>query len=137
METIFITHPSFYQHEMGTEHPESPLRLQAIQKHLAQTGLANMLHEMTALKAKEEDLSRVHSLHHIAKIRQYAPETGYYSIDADTVLNPHTLEAAYYAAGAGVLAVEQVMSGQAHRAFVQCVRSASCLFRSSHGFLFF
>ena len=138
METIFITHPSFYQHEMGAGHPESPLRLQAVQKHLAQTGLTNMLHEMTALKAKEEDLSRVHSLHHIATMQQYAPETGYFSIDSDTVLNPHTLEAAYYAAGAGILAVDQVMAGHAQRAFcaVRPPGHHAC-FDQAMGFCFF
>lgn len=117
METIFITHPSFYQHEMGATHPESPLRLESIQKHLELVGLADVLQEMMAVKVKDEDLLRVHSLHHITKMRQYAPTIGYYAIDEDTVLNPHTLEAAYYAAGAGVLAVDEVMSGRAQRAF--------------------
>lgn len=106
---------------MGADHPESPVRLEAIKKHLEQTGLAKQLQEKTALKAKEEDLLRVHSLHHIAKMQQYAPATGYYNIDGDTLLNPHTLEAAYYAAGAGVMAVDAVMSGQAQAAFVPCV----------------
>lgn len=138
METIFITHPSFYQHEMGADHPESPVRLEAIKKHLEQTGLAKQLQEKTALKAKEEDLLRVHSLHHIAKMQQYAPATGYYNIDGDTLLNPHTLEAAYYAAGAGVMAVDAVMSGQAQAAFcaVRPPGHHAC-FDQAMGFCFF
>ena len=50
------------------------------------------------------------------------PEHGYYPIDPDTLMNPHTYEAALYAAGAGVAAVDAVMGGEARTAFVRCVR---------------
>lgn len=117
METIYITHPIFRLHEMGAGHPETPLRLEAIEKQLLNEGLADLLRTVQAKQATDEDLLRVHSLHHIANLQKNAPQSGYYSIDADTTLNAHTLEAAYYAAGAGVVAIDEIFSGRAQNAF--------------------
>ena len=138
METIYITHPSFRLHEMGAEHPESPFRLEAIDKQLQQSGLAGLVRLLQAKKATDEDLLRVHSLHHIANLKQNAPLSGYYAIDPDTLLNAHTLEAAYYAAGAGIMAVDEIMTGQARRAFcaVRPPGHHAC-FDQAMGFCFF
>lgn len=138
METIYITHPIFRLHEMGAEHPEAPNRLDAIDKQLENTGLADVLSAVYAEKAMDEDLLRVHSLHHIAFLQKNAPQSGYYSIDADTRLNVHTLEAAYYAAGAGMVAVDAVFSGKAKTAFcaVRPPGHHAC-FDKAMGFCFF
>lgn len=118
MKTILITHPIYTLHEMGTSHPESPARLEAINARLQKnTALSALLHEVSPKKATDEDLLRVHTAHHIAKLKEKAPKTGYYSIDGDTVLNPHTLEAAYYAAGAGITAIDALFDGSANTAF--------------------
>ena len=45
------------------------------------------------------------------------PQQGFARIDADTVVSPHTMQAAKRAAGAVVSAVELVMSGQFQNAF--------------------
>lgn len=117
METIYITHPVFRLHEMGAGHPEAPLRLEAIEKQLLNEGLADLLRTVQSEPATDDDLLRVHSLHHIANLQKNAPQSGYYSIDADTTLNVHTLEAAYYAAGAGIVAIDEIFSGRAQKAF--------------------
>ncbi|WP_269901656.1 histone deacetylase family protein [Paenalcaligenes faecalis] len=138
METIYITHPLFRLHEMGAEHPEAPFRLDAIDTQLQRTGLADLLRFLQAKKATDEDLLRVHSLHHIANLKQNAPQDGYYSIDADTRLNVHTLEAAYHAAGAGLLAVDEVFSTTSRTAFcaVRPPGHHAC-FDQAMGFCFF
>lgn len=117
METIYITHPIFRLHEMGADHPEAPYRLDAIDKQLQNNGLMDVLRTVQAKKAMDVDLLRVHSLHHISSLKDKAPQNGYTEIDADTRLNPQTLEAAYYAAGAGIGAVDEVFSGAAQSAF--------------------
>lgn len=118
MKTIYITHPVFGLHEMGEHHPESPSRLEAIEQRLQTEGeLSQALHTLLAVKASDEDLLRVHLPHHIAHLKASAPSAGYYAIDADTRLNQHTLEAAYYAAGAGILAIDEIFSGTAQTAF--------------------
>ena len=120
METIYITHPVFRLHEMGAHHPEAPDRLAAIDKQLENSGLADVFTSVCAEKATDTDLLRAHSLHHIAFLKKNAPQTGYYNIDADTLLNVYTLEAAYYAAGAGIVAVDEVLSGKAKICRLEC-----------------
>lgn len=117
METVFITHPIFRLHEMGTWHPEAPARLDAIDEQLLKDGVAGLLRTVQSKQATDKDLLRVHSSHHIANLQKNAPQSGYYAIDADTTLNTHTLEAAYYAAGAGIVAADEIFSGRAQTAF--------------------
>src|SRR5690606_4060247 len=54
---------------------------------------------------------------YLAFLKQNAPEDGHYSIDGDTLMDPHTLSAAWAAAGAGISAVDDVMQGKADTDF--------------------
>jgi acetoin utilization deacetylase AcuC-like enzyme len=114
---VYITHPLFSRHEMGQGHPECPARLDAIHDHLVGQGLMDYLHTETARAATDEELLRAHSQQHLDNLAFHAPKQGYSSIDADTVMNCFTLEAARHAAGAAVQAVDLILSGQAQRAF--------------------
>ncbi|MCD0505741.1 histone deacetylase family protein [Bordetella petrii] len=117
METMYLTHPSCRLHEMGSWHPESPQRLDAIADQLLVSGLMPFLAEREAPAATREAILRVHSAGHLDSLRARLPAEGYCSIDPDTMMNPHTLEAALHAAGAGIAAVDAVMGGQAANAF--------------------
>src|SRR5690606_33329402 len=59
----------------------------------------------------------VHTAEYVDGLRQRVPEYGYHPIDPDTMMNPHTLQAAVRAAGAGVAAVDALMDGLANTAF--------------------
>jgi acetoin utilization deacetylase AcuC-like enzyme len=113
----YITHPLFSRHEMGHGHPECPARLDAIHDHLVGQGLMDYVHAETARPATDEELLRAHSLQHLDNLVFHAPAQGYSSIDADTVMNSFTLDAARYAAGAAVQATDLVLTGKAQRAF--------------------
>ena len=117
METLYITHPACHLHEMGVWHPESPNRLDAVSKQLLASDLASHLHSHQARAASREDILRVHTSQHLEYLHEKAPTQGYFSIDADTIMNAHTLEAAYHAAGAGLDAVDALMAGQMRQAF--------------------
>lgn len=117
METLYITHPACHLHEMGAWHPESPARLDAVNDQLLASGLANFLQPLQARSACDADLLRVHDAAHLAYLKEKSPSEGYFPIDPDTLLNQHTLEAAYFAAGAGLDAVDAVMDGRAANAF--------------------
>jgi len=117
MQTLYITHPECRLHEMGDWHPESPFRLDAINDHLISSGLQGLLDEREALPADEDDILRVHSRKHLEYLRKMSPKDGYAEIDPDTLMNPHTLSAAFIAAGAGIAAVDAIMKNEAHSAF--------------------
>jgi acetoin utilization deacetylase AcuC-like enzyme len=118
METLYITHPACKLHEMGLGHPECPERLDAITDQLLSSGLLSYLKENQDFEpADNHILSRVHPESYLAKLERGLPETGYFEVDSDTFMNPHTLDAARYAAGAVVSAVDAVMENQATTAF--------------------
>ncbi|MEJ2310344.1 MAG: histone deacetylase family protein [Gammaproteobacteria bacterium] len=113
----FISHAAFLQHEMGPHHPESPARLYAINDQLIASGIDPLLYHRDALPAGREQLLRVHDAGYIDEVFAASPAEGLAWLDGDTAMNPHSLEAALLAAGANVLAVDMVMSGQTKRAF--------------------
>jgi len=117
VQTAYITHPACAQHDMGVYHPESPMRLAAIEDQLIADGVFSLLQQHEAPRATREQLSRVHRLHYIDKIVSAAPREGIVYLDADTAMNPFTLEAALRAAGAPILGADLVMNGAAENAF--------------------
>lgn len=118
METLYITHPSGWLHEMGPHHPECPQRLGAVSDQLLASGLMPCLREMQAGPASEEALAAVHDPAYIARLREMTPSEGYVRLDQDTQINPYTFHAARHAAGAGIAAVDAVMRSQeSHVAF--------------------
>ena len=121
MTIAYISHPECFLHDMGTGHPESPRRLDAIEKHIAESGIAGHLTRYRAPQADREDLYRVHDRGYVDGIFSRAPHQGTVVLDPDTSMNPHTLPAVLHAAGAGIEAVDLVMAGK-HRAAFCAVR---------------
>ena len=117
MTTAYITHADCLLHEMGPDHPERPARLSAIHEQMQSSGLMRSLRCLEAPLAHVDDLKRVHASDYVDLIFEHAPAEGYVQLDPDTLMNPYTLAAARRAAGAGVLAVEEVMAGRAANAF--------------------
>jgi acetoin utilization deacetylase AcuC-like enzyme len=115
--TAYITHPSFLKHEMGQDHPECPARLDAINDYLLAQSYLDLMVPYIAPEVTREQLLRAHTAHYLAEIDELAPTSGYQQVDPDTRMNPHTLTAARYAAGAAVLATDLVVSGEVTRAF--------------------
>lgn len=113
----WITHPDCRLHDMGAEHPESPRRLDAIEDRLRADGSGDFLQRLTAPMATSGALERVHDAAHIERILTADTSAGEIQIDPDTLMSTHSLEAALRAAGAGVLAVDEVLAGRAGLAF--------------------
>ena len=114
-----ITHPHCLAHEMGHAHPESPDRLKVIQQVITQLTEQYPLQPLNATQAPLKAIKRAHSDHLIEQLTAHAPTEGYYSIDADTTMNPASLNAARYAAGSGLLALQMIHQKQtiSHTAF--------------------
>ncbi len=118
MTTAIFSHPDCKRHEMGDWHPECPARLQAIDDQLIASGLANLLDYRDAPLASVDALARVHTEAAIAKVRDHLPTYGdYYPLDADTLLNQYSWQAALRAAGAAMAATDAVILGEASNAF--------------------
>jgi acetoin utilization deacetylase AcuC-like enzyme len=115
--TAYISHPACVQHETGSDHPESPQRLYAIEDALIEAGLMNLLKRLDAPRATREQLCRVHTPEYLDLIESSAPASGLVTIDADTVMGPESLEAAYRAAGAVVQGVEMVIHNEVDTVF--------------------
>jgi acetoin utilization deacetylase AcuC-like enzyme len=117
MTTSYITHADCLKHEMGAGHPECPDRLIAVNDHMRTSGLLDQLRVLEAPLASPEDLKRVHRPAYVDLIFENAPTEGYVQLDPDTAMNPYTLAAARRAAGAGVMAVEEILAGRSANAF--------------------
>ena len=117
MKTAYISHPSFVRHEMGADHPECPARLTGIADRLLARGTLDYVHSYIAPAATLAQLGRAHSSLYVDEIFNAAPHSGYVRLDPDTLMNPHTLEAARHAAGALVQATDLVLSREVQRAF--------------------
>ena len=103
-----VSEPAMALHDMGSGHPESAQRLVWIEEGIRHLGLDQQLQRIAAPRATDEQLSRVHTEQHVAR---WSVQPG------QSPAEQNTIRAARFAAGAAVAAVDQVMTGQAHRAF--------------------
>jgi len=100
------------QHQPGTGHPESPARLSVVTEALK--AACPELEWFEAPSATRAALMRVHSETMLATVLDSEIGTSL-RLDADTVMSPGSPEAALRAAGAGVAAVDWVMSATDRR----------------------
>ncbi len=117
MTLAWLDHPSFALHETGAGHPERPGRHDATAQALAEAPFADRVTRYDAPKATREQLERVHDPRYVEHIHVGAPRSGLVQLDADTVMGPHSLDAALHAAGAVVKAVDLVLSAEVSSAF--------------------
>jgi acetoin utilization deacetylase AcuC-like enzyme len=109
----YIYDEIFLLHEPPAWHPDSPDRLLSINSFLKSVGLRDKLIPLRPRKAAVEDLSQVHTAAHIDAIR----DRGAGEIDPDTYASLKSFEAASYAAGAVMEAVEQCRNNGMRRVF--------------------
>lgn len=117
MSTVLISHRACVLHEISPGHPECPQRIDAINDQLKKQDVYDHLRHEDATPADWSHLLLAHSEAYIDFIHKQAPSTGWVELDADTAMNPHTLEASLCAAGAGVQAVDLVMNKTVDNAF--------------------
>ena len=121
MTTAYFSHSDCRRHDMGAGHPECPQRLDAIEDHLLATGLDVALTRFDPPLAEHSDLMLAHSegyLRELEEFMQQAIATGEHrALDPDTLVCPHTWQAALRAAGAAVAATDAVIDGRAENAF--------------------
>jgi acetoin utilization deacetylase AcuC-like enzyme len=117
MTTAYITHADCLRHDMGAGHPECPDRLAAVNQAMGESGLLPGLRCLEAPLADSAALKRVHLPAYVDLIFEHAPTEGLVQLDPDTAMNPASLDAARRAAGAGLLAVDELLAGRSENAF--------------------
>lgn len=117
MTLAIISHPDCELHYAGEQHPERPDRVKVIQAALENHPFKTPVQFYLAPLATHEQLLSVHDKEYVDWIISIAPKEGMIGIDADTWMNPHSLQAALRAAGALPFAVDLVMRDKAQAAF--------------------
>ncbi|QER42904.1 histone deacetylase [Thermodesulfobacterium sp. TA1] len=89
----------FLKHDPGNFHPEKPERLKIILDRLKDEGLKSRIEIFSPERATKEEILWNHSesLYHLIENTR---GKGYFQIDADTVANEYSFDAACYAVGA-------------------------------------
>lgn len=108
-------HETCQAHDMGPGHPESPSRLRAVRDAVCSALDSDVL--LTPAAASHEALARAHTTRHVDRLFAAAPREGCVQLDPDTSMNPFSLAAARFAAGALVDATAAVVDGATPSAF--------------------
>lgn len=117
MSVLLFTHRACLHHDPGPQHPECPDRLRAVLRALETEEFSDLLRD-EAPEATVEQLTRVHPAQYVEAILGIRPEgDDSVALDADTVMNWASAEAALRAAGAAVAGVDAVCRGEARRVF--------------------
>lgn len=108
----FVYGDVFLKHEMPYGHPESPQRLVRIVDNLKNSGIWDKLVHIKPRRADEQDILSVHTGDYFTSVKTF---TGYY--DPDTYVSNNSFEAAMFAAGAVIEAIDRCKKGEIERAF--------------------
>jgi acetoin utilization deacetylase AcuC-like enzyme len=117
MSTLLLSHPACLDHLTPLGHPERPDRLRAIEQALEDEKFQALARE-EAPPAPAEIIALCHPMDYLESIRTASPDEGMVRLDADTSMSPGSFEAALRAAGGGMKAVDEVMTGAVNNAFV-------------------
>jgi acetoin utilization deacetylase AcuC-like enzyme len=109
----FIYDDIFLKHETPDWHPERKERLIQIINTLQKSGLWEKLIHIKPLRASHDNVALVHAPDYIKRIENF--KKGY--LDPDTYMSEDSLEAALYAAGSVIQAVEKCRKGEIQSAF--------------------
>ncbi len=110
--------PDFSAHEVSPGHPESARRLQAITDRLHATGQWEAYRQVEARPASTAELALVHPLGYIQRVEETIRGGSRVLDSGDTEVSAGSFEAARKVAGAGLQAVDDVLSDRTQRAFI-------------------
>lgn len=114
---LYVTHPVCLSHDNGSGHPEMGERLSRVQDALVSAQLMQWCHSEEARLASPDDISQVHSAQLLPRLQALSPQEGITSLGDDVSLNPYTVVAARYAAGAVLTAIDEIEHNHYKRAF--------------------
>ncbi|MCA9258299.1 MAG: histone deacetylase [Planctomycetales bacterium] len=115
--TLFYYDPLFLEHATGAGHPESARRIAPLAERMCDWASQGRLRRVAAWEAATHDeIELVHQRHYAMQIEMVASAGGG-RVEQDTVVSPHSYEAALLAVGAACDAVRRVVQGEDTTAF--------------------
>lgn len=119
MTVTIIGSPKCAQHNMGEDHPEAPARLYQINDQVIASGLEYVVHFADASPIDRNLITLAHDKSFVDNVFEKAPKEDYERvwIDEDTIFMSKSLDAALYAAGAVIDAVNLVVEEKTLSAF--------------------
>lgn len=115
-KTGIVKDERYMDHQMGSHHPESPQRLEAIYAMLEGQDMKGHFVEVPVRRAERDELLLVHSPDYVNRLAGTKGKA-YTYLDPDTQTCPDSYEAALLAAGGFCQAVSMVESGEIDNAF--------------------
>lgn len=120
--TKWMVYDSIYlEHLTGLRHPEKPKRCEAIMQALLDAGVTDAAHIIKPRRATPEEISFCHPLNYynlVAEEVQRADPSGKTMLSTgDAQICPRSLDAALFAAGGVMVAIDKVMTGVAQNVF--------------------
>jgi acetoin utilization deacetylase AcuC-like enzyme len=115
--TGLVIDPAFRLHETGLGHPESPRRLEAIERELDQRGVLQRCRLIQARPAVDRELRRCHTARYLDVVRREVAYGARELSTGDTAIGEHSEDAARLAAGGTLAAVDAVLAGRIDNAF--------------------
>jgi acetoin utilization deacetylase AcuC-like enzyme len=115
---LYFSHPACLEHDPRAympEHPDTPERLQAIERTLAEHGWLGW-EGRAAPPAQETQLELVHSTGHVQRIKEMSLAGGG-TIDPDTFVGEPSYRAALHAAGGACEMTRALLAGEARLGF--------------------
>ena len=115
MKAGLVYDPIYLEHDTG-DHVENSRRLVDAISYLKETGIKEKLISLPARPASLEELEMIHAPEYISHVNSKAENGGGW-LDPDTVMSLKSYEAALYATGGLLVAVEGVMKKEVDNAF--------------------
>jgi acetoin utilization deacetylase AcuC-like enzyme len=103
---VLLRHPSSLEHDTGA-HPESPRRIVAIERALAERDWLGWDVRLSPEAARTK-IEAIHPARHIDRIEELSRRGGG-MIDMDTIVSPGSFEAALHAAGGAIAMVDALL----------------------------
>ena len=117
-EVAYFTHPECLLHDPGEHHPDTPQRLIVLRNYLQDCGiLDHVCYVDDVPPATSSQLLRVHTQAYLDYLQRLCQTRGRVVLDQDTSVSGLSFEAARYASGAVIQAVDWVCSNKVSRAF--------------------
>jgi len=117
LRTAILYAHLFKQHDTGPGHPESPERCDAVMHGLERTGLKDRLLALAPRMAGNEEVLACHTESYLRTVRRDVASGADALSTGDTAVGPRSFEAALYAAGGVLEAVDAVFASRAKNAF--------------------